>query len=44
LSFQWTDTAGTTLNNNECEWNAVVQIQERITAPKVGSTIPRPNK
>jgi len=44
LSFQWTDTAGTTLNNNECEWNAVVQIQEHITAPKVGSTIPRPNK
>jgi hypothetical protein len=44
LSFQWTDTAGTTLNNNECEWNAVVQIQERITAPKVGSTIPRQNK
>ena len=44
LSFQWTDTAGTTLNNTECEWNAVVQIQERITAPKVGSTIPRPNK
>ena len=44
LSFQWTDTAGTTLNNNECEWNAVVQIQERITSPKVGSTIPRLNK
>jgi hypothetical protein len=44
LSFQWTDTAGTTLNNDECEWNAVVQIQERITAPKVGSTIPRQNK
>ena len=44
LSFQWTDTAGTTLDNTECEWNAVVQIQERITAPKVGSTIPRANK
>ena len=44
LSFQWTDTAGTTLNNTECEWNAVVQIQEHITAPKVGSTIPRANK
>jgi len=44
LSFQWTDTAGTTLNNTECEWNAVVQIQEHITAPKIGSTIPRANK
>ena len=44
LSFQWTDKAGNQLNNLECEWNAVVQIQERITAPKVGSTIPRPNK
>jgi hypothetical protein len=42
LSFQWTDSTTTTIDNDECEWNAVVQIQEQVTAPRVGSTIPKP--
>jgi hypothetical protein len=44
LSFQWTDKAGNQLSNTQSDWSAVVQIQEHITAPKVGSTIPRANK
>ena len=44
LSFQWTDSTTTTIDNDECEWNAVVQIQEQVTAPRVGSTIPQPPK
>lgn len=44
LSFQWVDSSVTTIDNDECEWNAVVQIQEQVTAPRVGSTIPQPPK
>lgn len=44
LSFQWVDTGNTTIDNAECEWNAVVQIQEQVTAPRIGSTIPQPQK
>ncbi len=44
LSFQWTDSTTTTIDNDECEWNAVVQIQEQVTSPRVGSTIPQPPK
>jgi hypothetical protein len=28
LTFQWTDSLGTVLNNADCEWNAVIQIVE----------------
>jgi hypothetical protein len=34
LTFQWVDAKGTILNNNECEWNAVVQISEEINITK----------
>ena len=44
LSFQWVDTGNTTIDNAECEWNAVVQIQEQVTSPRIGSTIPQPKK
>lgn len=44
LSFEWVDTSSTQIDNNECEWNAVVQIQEQVTSPRVGSTIPQPPK
>lgn len=44
LSFQWVDSGNITIDNNECEWNAVVQIQEQVTSPRVGSTIPVPKK
>ena len=30
LTFTWVDVAGATINNNDCEWNAVVQITEKI--------------
>jgi hypothetical protein len=42
LSFQWVDNGNITIDNDECEWNAVVQIQEQVTSPRVGSTIPKP--
>jgi len=37
LSFQWLDITNAIINNNDCEWNAVVQITEKITiaTPKV---------
>lgn len=28
LTFNWTDSKGTTLNNNDCEWTIVVNIRE----------------
>lgn len=30
LTFQWIDNTGAILNNNDCEWNAVIQITESI--------------
>jgi hypothetical protein len=30
LTFTWVDTTGATINNADCEWNAVVQIGEKI--------------
>jgi hypothetical protein len=30
LTFQWLDTTGAIINNNDCEWNAVIQISEKI--------------
>jgi hypothetical protein len=30
LTFQWLDATNTVLNNNDCEWNAVVQITEKL--------------
>jgi hypothetical protein len=37
LTFQWLDITNTIINNNDCEWNAVIQITEKITiaTPKV---------
>jgi len=29
LTFTWVDVTGATINNNDCEWNAVVQIVEK---------------
>jgi len=31
LSFTWQDLTGTTIDNSDCEWNAVVQIVENQT-------------
>jgi hypothetical protein len=35
LTFQWVNRAGQIIDNNDCEWNAVIQITEKIdvTAP-----------
>jgi hypothetical protein len=30
LTFQWTDATGGIIDNNDCEWNAVVNIGEKI--------------
>jgi hypothetical protein len=29
LTFTWVDITGATINNGDCEWNAVVQISEK---------------
>jgi len=39
LSFTWLDTTGTVINNNDCEWNAVIQMVEQVTFVKPGSNI-----
>ena len=31
LSFTWQDLTGTTIDNSDCEWNAVIQIVENQT-------------
>ena len=38
LTFQWVDTTGAILNNNDCEWNAVVQISESISVTTAKKT------
>ena len=43
LTFQWTDPTNTQINNADCEWNAVVQINEQVTQATVTSTIPKAN-
>ena len=30
LTFQWVNQVGTVIDNNDCEWNAVVQIVESV--------------
>jgi len=30
LTFQWVDSTGAIIDNNDCEWNAVVQVSEKI--------------
>ena len=35
LTFQWLDPTNAIINNNDCEWNAVVQITEQITIATV---------
>ena len=34
LTFQWVDNTGTVLNNNDCEWTAVIQIDESVSLVK----------
>jgi hypothetical protein len=44
LTFTWVDTTGATINNADCEWNAVVQIVEKkdmteiVQAPRIDPT------
>ena len=33
LTFQWVDITNTQINNADCEWNAVVQINEEVAQP-----------
>jgi hypothetical protein len=45
LTFTWVDVTGATLNNADCEWNAVVQIVEKkdmteiVQAPRIDPTV-----
>ena len=39
LSFTWLDSTGTVINNNDCEWNAVIQLVEQITFVRVDSNV-----
>lgn len=45
LTFTWVDVAGATINNGDCEWNAVVQISEKkdmteiVQPPRINPTI-----
>jgi hypothetical protein len=34
LTFQWVDATGAILNNNDCEWTAVIQINEQVDMVK----------
>lgn len=40
LTFQWVDLTGIQIDNNDCEWNAAVQISEQVTQATTTSTIP----
>jgi len=45
LTFTWVDVTGATINNGDCEWNAVVQISEKkdmteiVQPPRINPTI-----
>jgi hypothetical protein len=38
LRFQWIDPTGEIIDNNECDWNAVMRITEQIEGPTAEST------
>jgi hypothetical protein len=38
LRFQWIDPAGQIIDNNECDWNAVMRITEQVDAATADST------
>lgn len=44
LTFTWVDVTGATIDNDDCEWNAVVQIAEKkdmteiVQAPRIDPT------
>jgi len=46
ITFTWVDVTGATINNADCEWNAVIQIVEKkdITEypqqPRIDPTMP----
>jgi hypothetical protein len=46
ITFTWVDVTGATINNADCEWNAVIQIVEKKDMteypqqPRIDPTIP----
>jgi hypothetical protein len=34
LTFNWVNNFGTTINNNDCDWNAVIQLVEKVETTK----------
>jgi hypothetical protein len=41
LTFTWVDQNGNVIDNNDCEWSAVLQIVEQRNVQTVGSTLPK---
>lgn len=35
LRFDWVDTTGAVIDNNDCEWNMVVQVAEKLDVAKL---------
>jgi hypothetical protein len=44
LTFAWYDVTGQLINNDECEWNAAIQIVERVETATADSTAALPPK
>jgi hypothetical protein len=38
LRFQWIDPTGQIVDNNECDWNAVIRVSEQVDAATADST------
>ena len=39
MTFQWVTTTGAIIDNNDCEWNAVIQISESIQIVKPAKNV-----
>jgi hypothetical protein len=40
MSFQWVDSSGNQVNNADCDWKAILQIEESVVQANVSSTLP----
>jgi hypothetical protein len=38
LSFEWVDSFGNIIDNNNADWSAVVYVTERLYRTAIGST------
>ena len=42
IRFQWVDSTGTVIDNDDCEWSGILQITESLQLAVGDSTIERP--